>query len=159
MLRLFLIFCYCVFLNANDANSAFWGGRSGVNSTKAEKIVVPQGARCPVCGMIVSHHPQWATQIDYNGESFYFDGVKDTMKYYFENAKKFDKIYVSDYYKLTKTDARAAFYVLGSNVLGPMGDELIPFANRSDAETFTKDHDGKRILSFDEIDEKIIDEL
>lgn len=130
--------------------------KSEVKKTKPEKIVVPEGARCPICGMFVAKNPQWAAMIDDGAEGLYFDGVKDMMKYYFKNNKKFDKMFVSDYYKLHKTDARSAFYVIGSDVYGPMGEELIPFASEAQAQTFAKDHAGKRILKFDEIDESII---
>jgi len=37
-----------------------------------------------------------------------------------------DSIYVTDYYNLTLIDGYQAFYVVGSNVYGPMGKELIP---------------------------------
>ena len=84
-------------------------------------------------------------------EEFYFDGVKDMMKYYFEKGGQFEQIYVSDYYKLTKIDAKSAFYVSGSNVFGPMGNELVPFASEEDAKTFARDHGGKKIVKFDEI--------
>ncbi len=118
---------------------------------KSERIVVPKGARCPVCGMLVGKNPNWATMIKTDKEEFYFDGVKDMMKYYFEKGGQFEQIYVSDYYKLTKIDAKSAFYVSGSNVFGPMGNELIPFASEEDAKTFARDHGGKKIVKFDEI--------
>ena len=71
------------------------------------------------------------------------------MKYYFEKGGQFEQIYVSDYYKLTKIDAKSAFYVSGSNVFGPMGNELIPFASEEDAKTFTRDHyRSRQCMSF-----------
>ena len=110
--------------------------------------------------MLVGKNPNWAAMIEVQGgENLYFDGVKDLMKYYFEKGKGFDKIFVTDYYKLHKIDAKSAFYVLGSNVLGPMGDELIPFENESAAKTFAKDHGGKSVIKFDEIKESVIEGL
>ena len=49
--------------------------------------------------------------------------------------------------------------MLGSNVLGPMGDELIPFDSESAAKTFAKDHGGKSVLKFDEIKESVLEGL
>lgn len=129
------------------------------NYSKPEKIVVPKDARCPVCGMLVSKNPQWVAMIEADGEKFYFDGAKDLIKFYFKNNKKFNKIFVTDYYKLHKINAKDAFFVLGSNVYGPMGDELIPFVNEQDALTFAKDHYGKRVLKFDEIEFSMIERL
>ena len=39
-------------------------------------------------------------------------------------------------------DGRSAHYVVGSDVTGPMGKELIPFATREAALEFSKDHGG-----------------
>ncbi|HEX9181441.1 MAG TPA: nitrous oxide reductase accessory protein NosL [Burkholderiales bacterium] len=64
-----------------------------------------------------------------------------------------------EYYGLTRVDARKAYYVTGSDVLGPMGHELVPVANRADAEEFLRDHKGRRILGFDEVTAALIAEL
>jgi nitrous oxide reductase accessory protein NosL len=64
-------------------------------------------------------------------------------------------IFVTDYYALEPTDAAAASYVLGSDVFGPMGKELIPFARRADAEEFLRDHHGSRIVGFGEIEREL----
>lgn len=129
------------------------------DTKKVTKIVVPKDAKCPVCGMFVAKNPQWAAMIDDNGKSFYFDGVKDMMKYIFAQKKSFDKVFVTDYYKLNKLEAKEAFYVVGSNVNGPMGSELIPFATESEAFTFSRDHNGKAVLNFNDIDTKLVSVL
>ena len=65
-------------------------------------------------------------------------------------------IVVTEFYNLEKIEARKALYVMGSDVMGPMGHELVPFATRADAEDFLKDHKGERILQFDEVTPEII---
>jgi nitrous oxide reductase accessory protein NosL len=60
-------------------------------------------------------------------------------------------IQVKDYYGLVSIDGRKAFYVLGGDVLGPMGKELVPFATEAAAREFLKDHKGRLILSFQQI--------
>lgn len=129
------------------------------DTKQVTKIVVPKDAKCPICGMFVGKNPQWAAMIDDNGKSFYFDGVKDMMKYIFAQKKSFDKVFVTDYYKLNKLEAKEAFYVVGSNVNGPMGSELIPFATESEAFTFSRDHNGKAVLGFNDIDTKLVSVL
>ena len=42
-------------------------------------------------------------------------------------------------------------FVLGSDVLGPMGKEFISFAKEADAREFLKDHKGKSIYRFREV--------
>jgi len=125
----------------------------------SNKIEVPKDAKCPVCGMFVAKNPQWAAMIETEAKSFYFDGVKDMMKYIFTEKNNFEKIYVSDYYTLNKLEAQKAFYVIGSNVYGPMGSELIPFASEKDALTFAHDHNGKKVVTYAEIDENFVQKL
>jgi len=129
------------------------------------KIEIEENEKCPVCGMFTYKYPKWATQIFYkNGNDEHhhsFDGVKDLMKFYFdamawgsyENSKKeyISNILVTDYYSQKAIDGTKAFYVIGSDVLGPMGNELIPFAQEADAKTFFHDHNGKTIVTFDKI--------
>ena len=127
-----------------------------------QQAPISPGARdkCPVCGMFVAKYPGWTGMIVYrNGTTFYFDGPKDLITYYlnpgtYDPARKradIAALYVKDYYSLASIDGIRAFYVIGSNLLGPMGKELIPFSRKSDAEGFLTDHQGKAILRFDEV--------
>ena len=130
---------------------------------KSKMIEVPQDAKCPVCGMFVAKYPKWVTQIQLqDGHSHYFDGVKDMMKFYFNPTKyhshsnsQISQINVTDYYNIESIDAKKAFYVIGSNVYGPMGEELIPFKSEEEAKKFMNDHFGKKVVSFDEIKENL----
>ena len=124
--------------------------------------------KCPVCGMFVHRYPDWLGQITFNdGRSVYFDGAKDLFKYYFnlikyEPSKKpadIAHIYVTEYYDGQLIEARRAFFVIGSDVFGPMGNELIPLQSRADAVTFKKDHLGRRILQFGDVTPAIIGRL
>ena len=49
--------------------------------------------------------------------------------------------------------------MLGSDVLGPMGKEFIPFGKEAEARQFMKDHQGKVILRFGEITRDMIDKM
>jgi len=124
-----------------------------------EKIVVAKDEKCPVCGMFVYKYPRWASQIFYGEEHYSFDGVKDMMKYYFDNKSGITKILVRDYYSQKAIDATKAFYVLGSDVYGPMGNELIAFKNEKEAKTFYLDHRGVEIINFDAITVKKVYKL
>ncbi len=63
---------------------------------------------------------------------------------------------VTDYYSLEAIDGKKAFYVIGSNIYGPMGEELIPFKNENEAKKFNQDHFGKKILKFEEIKKEML---
>ncbi|MEA2098661.1 MAG: nitrous oxide reductase accessory protein NosL [Campylobacterota bacterium] len=124
-------------------------------------IKVTKDEKCPICGMFVYKYPRWAGQIFYDEKHYSFDGVKDLMKYYFlnEHKKGISKILVTDYYSQKAIDATKSYYVIGSDIYGPMGDELIPFINKDDAKTFYMDHKGKKILLFNDITEKEVYKL
>lgn len=116
-----------------------------------EQIVVNKEEKCPICGMFVYKYPKWAAQIFYKNSHLSFDGVKDLMKYYFQNREPVEKILVSDYYSQKAIDATKAYFVLGSDIYGPMGAELIPFEKESDAKSFYMDHQGKLVLKFNAV--------
>jgi nitrous oxide reductase accessory protein NosL len=122
-------------------------------------IKVTKNEKCPVCGMFVHKYPKWVAQIFYKDSRYSFDGVKDTMKYYFKHDKNISKILVTDYYSQKTIDAQHAYFVIGSDVYGPMGDELIPFKNKSEAKIFNADHKGIKVMKFDEIKEKEVNKL
>lgn len=119
---------------------------------------------CPVCGMVVSKYPAWIASVVYrDGHAHHFDGAKDLFKYLFDlpryakghRAEDIVQIGVTEYYEVKRIDARKAWFVIGSDVLGPMGHELIPLASRADAEEFLRDHHGKRLLRFDEVTQEL----
>lgn len=158
----------CPKLKAEDQEALMgymWGQKGGMKVTKADPIVVPKDAKCPVCGMFVAKYPKWAAYTKLNdGKKFYYDGSKDMFKFIFE-AKSYHHNYtkddfaiilVSDYYTLNKIDAKKAFFVIGASVYGPMGKELIPFSTKEDAVAFSKNYNGKQILTFNEITPEIV---
>ncbi len=131
-----------------------------------QKFVKPTPKdKCPVCGMFVAKYPDFVAEVIFkDGAYAVFDGTKDMFKYYF-NLKKYApakqiediaSIYVTDYYSLEPIDGTMAWYVAGSDVFGPMGKELIPFARETDARGFMKDHKGKSLLRFKDVHFELI---
>jgi copper chaperone NosL len=144
-----------IYLNQKDQDHAM------------QAIAVPEDAKCPVCGMFVAKYPKWVAAIEIDGYVHYFDGPKDMFKFYFNpglyhkaaTQDMITKILVSDYYTLKPLLAQDAWYVTGSNVHGPMGNELIPFATREAASTFAKDHHGQDIIRFDAVTPTLVEML
>ena len=115
---------------------------------------------CPVCGMLVSKYPNWVAVVTWkDGHAHFFDGAKDMFKFLGDLAKfapghrpeDITGIYVTDFYNLERIDARKAYFVTGSDVLGPMGHEFVPLASKADADDFLKDHKGKKLYTFERI--------
>ncbi len=121
------------------------------------KITVTKEDKCPVCGMYLHYYPNWVARITYSKEEVYsFDGIKDMLKFYFNNEKGIKSVWVQDYYTLRTLDAKKAFYVIGSDVLGPMGNELIAFATLKSAKNFSLEHKGKKVFPFNKLTEKMV---
>lgn len=123
---------------------------------------------CPVCGMFVSLYPNWTATVLYkDGHAHHFDGPKDLFKYLLDLSKyapghtqsDMTAIGVTDYYGVTRINARTAWYVIGSDVLGPMGHELVPLNSQAEADEFMKDHHGRRIIRFDAINQGLLEKL
>ncbi len=136
----------------------------------AAQAIPKPGAKdlCPVCGMLVSKYPNWIAVVAWkDGHIHFFDGAKDMFKFLMDLGKyapghrkeDISGIYVTDFYNLERIDARKALFVIGSDVLGPMGRELVPLASQGDAEDFLKDHKGKRILSFEAVSKEVVNTL
>jgi len=135
---------------------AFWVGQSF-----AQKVPTPDRmALCPVCGMVVSKYPNWIAVVVWrDGHAHFFDGAKDMFKFLFDlpryapghSAQDIASIHVTDFYNLERIDARQAFYVIGSDVYGPMGHEFVPLATAEDASDFLREHKGKKLLRFSQV--------
>ncbi len=136
-------------------------------SAAGPKAPVPKG-NCAVCGMYVANFPDWAAVVTFrDGGQAWFDGPKDLFTYLLDLKRYAPKraagdittIQVKDYYALKPTDARKASFVLGSDVLGPMGKELVPFGSEAGARDFLKDHHGKKVLAFADINPGTLKDL
>ena len=114
--------------------------------------------RCAVCGMTVTPYPNWLAAIVFkDGSKAFFDGPKDMFVYFFDlgryragaGAQDIDDMFVSEYYTTRRMSVREVYFVSGSNVMGPMGGEMVPVAGRENAETFLRDHGGHKLMQFD----------
>jgi len=117
--------------------------------------------------MFVAKYPGWVAQIQFkDAKTNFFDGVKDAFAFYFDpqkyggpKAEEIKEMWAQDYYTLKWVDLRKAYMVVGSDVYGPMGHELIPFASEKAAKSFAKDHHGKKVLTFEQVTPELVDSL
>ena len=152
----------CPSLSKSKLEAVAYYVSNGSMKLGGKSIAVPAKAKCPVCGMFVSKYPKWAGLIVVGEKKYYFDGVKDMMKFYIFDAdfpydrNKISSMKVTDFYTLEAISAKEAFYVSGSDLYGPMGNELIPFKTGKAAKNFMKDHGGNEIVPFSEITPKMV---
>jgi nitrous oxide reductase accessory protein NosL len=119
--------------------------------------------RCPVCAMFPARHPQTAAAMTLkSGETFYFCSngcllrtwLRSTV-YLNQKQSAIDRLVVRDYFSGRPTDARAATWVAGSDVVGPMGPAIIAIGNADQVATFKTRHGGKTMFTFDQIDDNL----
>lgn len=130
------------------------------NRLRKGKIVEPTDNldKCPVCGMYPARYPQHKCQLTLaNGKVVHFCATHCLFKYlgnyqkYTDSAIKNNQIWVIDYATSQWVYAPNAYYLIGTDVNGPMGKEAIPFINKRDAQDFQTKHGGK-ILDFGRLD-------
>lgn len=98
--------------------------------------------RCAHCGMHVAS--DWLTSgATVSGRALVFDTPKCLFAYLAtaDGAGATD-VWVTEYYGRTHQPADRMVYVDGSDVMGPMGNDLLPIEDRSRAEGFVRDHGG-----------------
>lgn len=148
---------------------ALAGGLLLTAMAAAEPVDVPKpdpAAKCPVCGMFVAKYPEWiATVVFKDGHAHHFDGPKDMFTFLFQLDRyapghgpgDIATIAVTDYYDVETIDARNAWFVVGSDVYGPMGHELVALQSAEDARAFSADHGGRGVYRFDQITPRLLE--
>ena len=118
--------------------------------------------------MFVSMFPDWSARIEFKDLTYStFCGPKCMSRFYLnirkynptKNANDLASISVKDYYSKASIDALQAFYVIWSDIYGPMGHEPIPFEKEADAKRFLREHKGKKIIRFKDITPNLIRSL
>jgi hypothetical protein len=136
-----MIFAFVTTINAD-----------GMEATKKERDLM--------CGIQPYKNPRWMSEIEFsNGKKLHSVSVKCMMLFYYKNDKWDDlgikdsknaikELRVQDYNSLKVIDAKKAYYVFGSHIMGPKGDDLVPFEYEKDAQNFMKENGGHKILTW-----------
>lgn len=129
---------------------------------------VPVDARCPVCGMFPAKAPEWAAQVIFkDGATQFFDSplslliyLQDVSRYTAgRQSSNIAAEFVSDSAKGGWIPAQHAFYVSGSNSLGPMRAGNLPaFSSAEAAMQFAAARGGK-VLPANQISPPLLDAL
>jgi len=140
---------------------------SNISASEELKITFDKNTECMVRKIKVYKAPLWVAKIDIkNGKKVYFSSPKSMFEFYLrpgkwydlgvKNENDFKNIIVTNHATTKPIDARGAFYVYGSNIISPAGDDLVPFKTYEEAKDFSKKNKGKRILGFKEISDALI---
>jgi len=124
--------------------------------------------RCPVCGMFVYKYPKWAAGFVFKSGASYFHCCPKCMLHNLLHVPKYQpgetrenvcQIWITEYYTTKQTDAYEVLFVVGTNLVGPMGLDLIPVRGRTAAETLKKDYQGEFIVTLDEVSAEMLDRV
>ncbi|MCS6968890.1 MAG: nitrous oxide reductase accessory protein NosL [Cytophagales bacterium] len=119
-----------------------------------------ENTRCAQCGMPSEKYPQWRGKIVTASQVKYFCSPKCLFIHSHAHAPALaDSIWLTDYYQQHWIDARKAYYVMGSDIIGPMGPDFVPLSTLQEAQDFMKEHQGKQIFTFTEITPETIKQL
>jgi copper chaperone NosL len=151
------------------------GSKTGEQSSEAvssqvavkEPMEIAENVSCGKCGMYPANYPRWHTQIIFKDDVMTaFDGCKCMFNFLFA-IEKFDKIHsrndvavawVKDFDSGKWLNAEDAYYVVGSDMMGPMGKELIPFADQAAAMKFNQEQGGT-MMKYAEITPEVLETL
>jgi copper chaperone NosL len=157
-----------------------------LRASASESVELPNhaklelGTTCPVCGMKVGGNLEAAATYGYQaGKLSGFAGVaaavfKDGTVASFDGARclfvyntipkrvgidvaNIAHMFVTDFASKNLIDVNEAFLVLGSNIHGFMGYDLIPFASRDAADKFLAEYGGRRVVQAPSLAPKDVD--
>ena len=99
-------------------------------------------------------------------QKIFFSSPKSLIEFYLrpgkwydigvKSEKDFKDIIVTDYATMKLINARDAYFIYGSRITSPSGDDLVAIEGKSNAENFSKKNNGKRIFKLDEISDALI---
>jgi nitrous oxide reductase accessory protein NosL len=128
--------------------------------------LLDQNASDPSYQMPLKQYPKWICEAKLkNGKTIQFVSVKSMMQAYqhqeyFIKHKvlpdKIEALYVQDFISGNRVEAPKAVYVFGSKVVGPHGDDLIPFVSDQNAKLFMMKNGGTKILPFEKLTKGLV---
>ncbi len=108
-------------------------------------------SRCAHCGMKIEANSAFRAEIaPPSGAPLVFDTPRCAILSFRADAGPAAKIRVQEFYDRSFQDASELRFVVGSDVLGPMGPDYIPVSPPITPK-FLKDHAGERVLTLSEI--------
>ena len=104
-------------------------------------IACQRTRRCATCGMKIDPSSPWVAYLQTSGEELAFDTPRCALAAWRANPERVRRGRFRDYYSQELKDADELRFVRGSDVLSPMGPDLVPVA-LANAERFARDHNG-----------------
>jgi len=115
--------------------------------------------RCAYCGMPLDSQSPWnAELVSADGRKVEFDSPRCALLAWRTGRIEAEDVLVQDYYDRMWRSGRDVLFVASSDVVGPMGADLVPI-DRARSSQFAHEHSGTRPLSLSQITIELLREL
>ena len=112
--------------------------------------------RCKHCGMKIDPTSAWRTDlVGDDGKLTAFDTPRCALTSWRSGATPARSIRVQEYYDRQPRDGNDVRFVIGGDVLGPMGPDLVP-VDPPRVSKFIQDHAADRALRLDEVTTQVL---
>lgn len=107
--------------------------------------------RCKHCGMRIDPASAWLVELaSSDGNVTLFDTPRCAFQSWRSGTTAGATLRVRDYYDHVPRDGRDVRFVIGGDILGPMGPDLVP-VDPGRVAKFIQDHHADRALGLDEV--------
>lgn len=116
-------------------------------------------ARCKTCGMKIDPKSEWRAELLLaDGTTLAFDTPRCALRAFRGGGYDAKTLFVQEYYAREKVDASSVRFVVGGDVVGPMGPDLVPVAPPR-VTKFIQDHGADRAYTLDELTREALEKL
>jgi copper chaperone NosL len=161
-----LLYVACLFISVSlvlsvSAAEPVKGPPAAANAPGPDgSLRLDPGDHCPVCGMFPARRPECAGALQlHDGRTFYFcsnrcllGAWRNPGTHLGVSADAIKRLIVLDYFNGTPIDGRSAWWIAGSDVIGPMGPALVTMSDRDHATVFQQRHGGSLLFQLDQVD-------
>jgi copper chaperone NosL len=113
-------------------------------------------ARCKNCGMRIDPASQWRAElVAADGTLTTFDTPRCALQAWRSGKTQATSLRVQDYYDRKERDGNDVRFVIGGDVVGPMGPDLVP-VDPARVSKFIQDHGAERALRLDEVTSEVL---
>ena len=131
--------------------------------TGTGELQISKTDRCPVCGMFPARRPTYAAaMVLKDGRTFYFCSNGCLLRTWHltathlgVSAESVAHMAVHDYFSGAVIDAHDAWWVAGSNAVGPMGRAFVALRTSGAADAFKERHGGEHTFKLEQLDERL----
>jgi nitrous oxide reductase accessory protein NosL len=116
-------------------------------------------ARCKHCGMRIDPSSAWRAElVGADGSVTAFDTPRCALTSWRTGTTPARSIRVQDYYDRETRDGKEVRFVVGGDVVGPMGPDIVP-VDPARASKFVQDHGAERALLLDEVTPQVLSSI